>query len=113
MNILQEMIMDLWNNSSIIGRNMNIKENKCNDKLTELNKMQQTDIEIKIRQFIMQRIHDIETEKQRKLYVEPDIIEELQYYITRSWLLDKEQMTQDLQYLKMSYSDVVSNRKEA
>ena len=113
MDILQEMIMDLWNNSTITRRNMDIKDNKYNSKWTELNEIQQTNIEIKIRQFIMQRIHDIEIEKQRKLYIEPDIIEELQYYITRSWLLDKEQMTQDLQYLKISFPDIVSNRKEA
>lgn len=113
MKTLQKKMMNLWNNSTIIKGDME-KENKIKDyEWKELDKMQQTDIEIKIRQFIMQRVHDIETEKQRKLYLEPDIVDELQYYITRSWLLDKEQMEQDLKYLKISYSDVVKNRKEA
>ena len=67
----------------------------------ELTTSQAKDVSQKARQFLMQRIKDIEIIENRKLNVEPILLDELEYYIVRTWLMDKEQLTFDLFYLKM------------
>jgi len=69
--------------------------------LKKLTPKEQKDITKKAQQFIMQRIKDIETIEGRKLNIELVLIEELEYYVVRSWLMDKGQMTFDLFYTKM------------
>jgi len=59
----------------------------------------------KAQHFIMQRIRDIEIIQGRKLLVEPILIDELEYYVVRSWLLDKEQMAFDVAYTKIRVNE--------
>ena len=75
---------------------------KNNDKhLKKITPKEEKNVTKQAQQFIMQRIKDIEIIQGRKLLVEPILIEELEYYVVRSWLMDRSQMTFDLFYTKM------------
>mgnify|MGYP003115454805 CR=1 FL=1 len=72
-----------------------------NEHLKKLTPKESKQLTKQAQQFIMQRIRDMEIIQGRNLHVEPILIEELEYYVVRSWLMDKSQMTFDLFYTKM------------